>query len=94
MTATFDYVQPARTSTTSYFDTLSAAYAALPVSTGGTIQARQFTFVENPNLNRSIPVILLGGFNPAYTDNSGYTTIQGTLTVTLGSLTADRVVIR
>ena len=94
VTATFDYVQPARTSTTSYFDTLSAAYAALPVSTGGTIQARQFTFVENPNLNRSIPVILLGGFNPAYTDNSGYTTIQGTLTVTLGSLTADRVVIR
>ncbi len=94
ITATFDYVQPARTSTTSYFDTLSAAYAALPVATGGTIQARQFTFVENPNLNRSIPIILTGGFNPAYAANSGYTTIQGNLTVALGSLTADRVIIR
>jgi hypothetical protein len=94
VTATFNYVQPARTSPTSYFDTLSAAYAALPDSTGGTIQARQFTFVENPDLNRSIPIILTGGFNPAYTSNTGYTTIHGELTVSLGSLTANRVIIR
>jgi hypothetical protein len=94
LSATFDYVKPARTSTTSHFDTLSAAYAALPLSTGGTIQARQFTFEENTDLNRSLPVLLTGGFNPAYTANSGYTTIQGDLTVTLGSLTADRVIIR
>jgi hypothetical protein len=94
VTATFNYVKPARTSTTSYFNTLSAAYAALPVSSGGTIQARQFTFVENPNLNRSIPVILKGGFNTEFTANTGYTTIQGELKVALGSLTADRVIIR
>jgi hypothetical protein len=94
ITATFNYVQPARTSTTSYFNTLSAAYAALPVATGGTIQARQFTFVENPNLNRSIPIILTGGFNPAYMTNTGYTTIQGYLTMALGSLTADRLIIK
>jgi hypothetical protein len=94
VTATFDYVRPARTSATSYFDTLSAASAALPLPTGGTIQARQFTFLESQDLNRSIPVFLSGGFNPAYSANSGYTTIQGDLTVTLGSLTADRVIIR
>ncbi|NVN92949.1 MAG: VCBS repeat-containing protein [Desulfuromonadales bacterium] len=94
VTATFNYVQPARTSSTSYFNTLSAAYAILPDSTGGTIQARQFTFVESPILNRSIPIVLRGGFNPAYTSSTGYTSIQGDLTVELGSLTADRVVIR
>jgi hypothetical protein len=94
VTATFNYVKPARTSTTAYFDTLSAAYAALLFSTGGTIQARQFTFVENPDLNSSIPITLTGGFNPAYMTHTGYTTIQGDLTVTLGSLTADRVIIR
>jgi hypothetical protein len=94
VTATFNYVKPARTSATSYFDTLAASYAALPVSTGGTIQARQFTFVESLNLNRSIPVILSGGFNPAYTANTGYTAIHGELTVALGSLTTDRVIIR
>ena len=94
VTATFMYVQPARTSSESYFDTLSAAYAALPDSSGGTIQARQFPFPEDPNLNRPIPITLTGGFNAAYSSNSGYTTILGDLTVALGSLTADRVIIR
>jgi len=92
--ANFTYVQPARTSVTSYFDTLSAAYAALPAVNGGTIQARQFTFVGNQVFTRSIPVILTGGFNPAYTINAGYTTIQGGLTVGLGSLTVDQLDIR
>jgi hypothetical protein len=93
VTATFNYVQPARTSATSYFGTLSAAYADLPVSTGGTIQARQFTFVENPDLNRSVPVILKGGFNTAYKTNTGYTTLNGTLTISNGSLTLENLVI-
>jgi hypothetical protein len=93
VTAAFNYVQPARTSVASYFDTLSAAYAALPDSTGGTIQARTYTFVENPNLIRSIPIILTGGFNPAYSANSGYTTLNGTLTISNGCLTLENLVI-
>ena len=94
LTATFEYIQPARTSAMSYYDTVSAAYAALPVSSGGTIQMRQFTFVENLNMNRSVPVLFSGGYNPAYTVNSGFTTIQGDLTVAFGSLTVDRVIIK
>ena len=92
--ATFMYVQPARTSGTSYFDTISAAYAALPVPAGGSIQARQFTFAENPDFDRPIPVTLTGGFNAAYSNNTGYATIQGKVTVARGSLAVDRVVIR
>lgn len=93
VTATFNYVKPARTSSTSYFDTLSAAYAALSVPTGGTIQARQYTFDDNPNLNRSIPVVLKGGYNTEYSANTGYTTLNGTLTISYGSLTLENLVI-
>jgi hypothetical protein len=88
------YHKPARTSLTNYFDTISDAYADLPNVTGGMIQAWEYTFVESPILGRSIPVTLVGGFNASYSSNSGYTTIKGDLTVELGSLIIDRVVIR
>jgi len=92
--ATFTYVQPARTSGTTSFGTISAAYASLPAPAGGAIQARQFTFVEELILDRSIPVSLTGGFDSAYGNNSGYTTILGDVTISRGSLAVDRVVIR
>ena len=93
VTATFNYVQPARTSATSYFDTLSAAYMALPAA-GGTIWSRQFQFAENLHLNRPVPIILSGGLDPMYSTRPGYTTIKGKLTVSLGFLTADRIIIK
>jgi hypothetical protein len=86
--------KPARTSFTNYFDSISDAYADLPDITGGMIQAWEYTFVESPILGRAIPVTLVGGFNASYSSNSGYTTVDGVLTVAGGSLTIDRVVIR
>ena len=94
VTTSFTFVQPARISGSSYFGSISAAYASLPDTTGGMIQARQFLFVDEPNFSRAIPVILTGGYDPTYTTMNDYATIQGKLTVGLGSLTANRVAIR
>jgi hypothetical protein len=67
--------------------------AYLLLGAGGTIQARQVEFTENLILDKNIAATLEGGYNTAYTDNSGYTTLHGYLTVNRGSLTVENLVI-
>lgn len=68
------------------------AFAA--VNSGGTIQAREFEFVEDLTIDRDFPVILKGGYDVAYSGNSGYSTIDGTVTVETGALTLERIILK
>jgi hypothetical protein len=75
-----------------YYLTLSEAYSH--TATGGTIEAREFLFDEDVNLDRPIPVILQGGYDESYMEKSGLTAITGSLTVKLGSHTLADVEVR
>jgi hypothetical protein len=68
------------------------AYAV--VNPGETIQAREHEFIEDLTLNRGIPLILKGGYDITYSGNSGYSTIDGTVTVGTGALTLEGIIVK
>ncbi|QOX78508.1 hypothetical protein FY034_06050 [Trichlorobacter lovleyi] len=75
------------------FETLTLAYAG--VTSDPVIKARDITFAENLNLNRSIAVTLKGGMDANFSPLVGaYTSLQGQLTIGSGSLTVENLVIK
>jgi hypothetical protein len=95
VTATFDYVKPARIegTTPAYFDGIGEACGHLPAG-GGTIRGREFLFTEEVVLNGGIPVTVEGGYDIHYSARSGYSTIKGSLTVQSGILTVGYLVLQ
>jgi hypothetical protein len=55
-----------------YYSSLQAAYNA--ATNGSVIQTRAGTLIENVSINRNISVTLQGGYDCAYTTNSGNVT--------------------
>jgi hypothetical protein len=74
------------------FNTIQDVYNAS--GDGDTIQATATTFSENLNFDRNISVTLMGGFNSDYTSNTSYTTVNGTVTISSGTLTVDKILIQ
>jgi hypothetical protein len=74
------------------FETLTLAYAG--VTSDPVIKARDITFAENLNLNRSIAVTLKGGMDANFSPVVGaHTYLHGLLTITSGSLTVENITI-
>lgn len=95
VTATFNYVMPVTViSTGKGYNLIHDAFTALTAT--GTIKAREHTFTEaNLILNKpGLSVLLKGGYDTGYAGNTGYTTLQGKLTVQAGSLTVEKLQIR
>jgi hypothetical protein len=91
--ATFTYVEPARVEATGRdYPHIRDAYTALGAD--GTILARQFQFDGDLTLDQGWKLLIRGGYNPAYSENSGYSTIAGALTVKTGRLTVERVLVK
>ncbi|NVN91040.1 MAG: hypothetical protein HXX11_10610 [Desulfuromonadales bacterium] len=90
--ATFSLVLPARIQGGGDYPHIRDAYTAL--SADGTILARQFQFDGGLSLDLGWKLFLKGGYNTAYTENSGYSTIAGILTVRTGSLAVERVMVK
>jgi hypothetical protein len=95
VTATFDYVKPARIegTTPTYYDGIGEAYVHLPNS-GGTIRTREILFTEELLLNRGVAVAIDSGYDILYSARTSYSTIKGSLTVQSGSLSVGYVVVR
>ena len=74
------------------YATLGEAY--LHASDGNTIMARAITFDEDLDLDRNIVVTIHGGYDNDFEDQTGFTTQDGGLTVSTGTLTVDRLVLR
>ncbi|MBK5275270.1 MAG: NHL repeat-containing protein [Desulfuromonadales bacterium] len=91
VTATFALIPKARSNSTPY-GTIASAYAAINVS--GTIDAQSSTFVENLIFNRGSVVTLKGGYDSIYSTRTGYTVLNGTLTINSGKLVVDRLIIK
>ncbi len=78
--------------TPTYYLTLQAAYNA--ATNGATIQAMNTIFYENVNFNRNISIILTGGYVCDYSSNPDYTTINGTMTITSGTVTVNKIILQ
>jgi CSLREA domain-containing protein/uncharacterized repeat protein (TIGR01451 family) len=79
--------------------TIAGTYATIQAAldaaaSGDIIQSVLMTFSENPVLNSSVPVTLKGGYDPAFSSQSGYTLISGTLTLAAGAMTVDRLILQ
>jgi hypothetical protein len=75
--------------TVNYFATLQEAHDG--AGSGNTIKAKAVVFAESLAVGKNITII--GGYDSDYAVNGGYSTIGG-LTVNVGSLTVERLVIR
>jgi hypothetical protein len=74
------------------YDNIDEAYAA--AATSQTIQARAVTITEDIVLNSDKEILLAGGYDCNFSAQSGVTTISGSLTISDGKVTADRITIR
>jgi len=70
---------------------IQAAYNA--VLAGGAIRVTAAPYSEILTCDRNISVALQGGYDTLFTTVSGYTTLNGSLIVSNGTLTVDRLVI-
>lgn len=77
---------------TQYFDTIQMAYDS--AAEENTIQIRSVEFTEDVALDRNITATLKGGYDCDYTANLGYTTVNGLLTISNGTVIIENLVIK
>ena len=75
-----------------YYLTIPNAYSTTAVNS--EIKAQATSFVGGFTLDKDVAILLRGGFDADYHEQSGVTTIQGAVMILKGSLTVDRVTIR
>jgi len=91
-TASFSLIPRARVAGVPY-GSLSSAYQA--VGDNGVLEAQSLVFAEDLTLNRNVIFTLMGGFFSDYgSTRTGYTTLQGRLTVGTGAVKVDRLIIK
>ena len=78
------------------FMTVQSAYATAADYLGGApvLKARAVTFDGPFTFDRSLDATLQGGLDPTFTSTTGYSYLNGVVTIVNGSLTADNVAIR
>jgi uncharacterized delta-60 repeat protein len=74
------------------FGSLQAAYNA--AANGSTILLQAGTLAENVVLWNSLAITLKGGYDAAYSSNSGVTELSGSLTITNGLVYVENLVVR
>jgi len=61
---------------------------------GNTIISQSRSFNENLNLNLPVEVKIEGGYDTEFLNKPNYTEIQGSVTISRGSVTLDNIVIQ
>lgn len=61
---------------------------------GDTIQSAMTTFSESPIWDSSFPVTIKGGYDAAFSLQTGYSIISGALTLKRGAITVDRLILK
>ncbi|BET58956.1 S8 family serine peptidase [Geobacter sp. 60473] len=64
------------------------------VREGGVVMATASLFTEQLLLSRAVRFTLQGGYDTFFTSATGYTTLQGSLTLAKGAVTVDRLIVR
>jgi hypothetical protein len=93
ITATFTTSTVVRIPLVNGYGSLQSAYNSAPSSC--TIQAQAVELPVSPfTLNLGKIIVLEGGYDSGYSVNSGYTTMNGILTLGSGSLTVEKLIIK
>jgi hypothetical protein len=75
-----------------YYPTIRDAYNNC--ADGDTMQLHAVDFNEEPVLSHPVTVNLQGGFGCDYSSSSGFSSITGTMTISDGTITLDRIILR
>jgi hypothetical protein len=81
---------------TPYYQSIQSAYAQGQAADGDTIQMQALGncyFKGNINLNRDIKVNLKGGYGCSFISNPGFTILNGSLTISGGTVTIEELII-
>ncbi len=76
------------------YSTIQEAFSDRALKSGDTIETQETTFNESPDFNLNylnISVLLKGGFDASFASQTGYSTITGTLTISMGTLTVEDI---
>ncbi len=76
-----------------YYSLIQDAYNN-SAADGDEIQCRASTFAENLNFDRNITITLKGGYDSGFMSNLSSTTINGSLTISNGTITVENIVIQ
>ena len=77
---------------TNYFNTVQDAYNA--AANGNILQISAMVFNEDILLNRDITTIFSGGYDCEYEIITGYSTVDGTMTINNGTVTVKNLIIK
>jgi hypothetical protein len=77
---------------TGAYSTIQSGYNA--AVTGNTIEVQAGTYTANDIFNSNVSVSLIGGYNSGFTTSSSYSTINGTLTISNGTVTVGNILIQ
>jgi hypothetical protein len=97
VTASFIVMPPLRIfgSDTAYYQTFTEAYGSTQDGSTTEIQAQGVVLDDSAvDLSRNVHVTMKGGYGPGFSGITGDTTLAGALTVSLGSLTVERLIVR
>lgn len=95
VSADFTHVPPLRLMgvQAGYYDTLTQAYAAMNDADSVTLLG-QAVELEGIILDRPVTILFRGGYDAGFTLRQGFSLINGSLTVGMGRLTVENLVIR
>jgi C1A family cysteine protease len=74
------------------YSSVQAAYNAC--AGGDIVKMQAATFTESLNFNSSASVLLKGGYDLAFSSQTGMTTVHGTMTVAAGTITVEDLIIQ
>jgi len=74
------------------YDALQGAYGA--ASDGDTLKAREYEFTEDLLFDDDKHVMIEGGYDCDYATQAGYTTISGSLTISMGTITVENLIVK
>ena len=77
-----------------YHSGIQEAYDNPALSNGDTMQCQALVFSGTVVCNDIVSFTLKGGYNPDFTSILGYTTIQGSLTITQGTVIVENIIIQ
>ena len=77
-----------------YHSVIQDAYDNTALGNGDTIQCQALVFNEDVQCDLDLAVTLEGGYDPDFTSNPNYTTINGSLTITNGTVTVENIIIK
>jgi hypothetical protein len=77
-----------------YHSAIQNAYDDSALSDSDVIQCQALVFNENLQCDMNMSVTLKGGYDPDFTNNLNYTTINGSLTITNGTVIVENIIIQ